>query len=89
MLASGMLITLVDQPSVDDHKVKDELLDELWAARAQALGREDKIEAQIVQDVTTLESVCRPVLQRTASGILPTFLPRLCVLTPLLLSKAT
>jgi hypothetical protein len=62
-----MMITMVDQPSVDDHKVKDELLDDLWAARAQALGREDKIEAQIEQAVITLESVCRPVLERTAS----------------------
>jgi hypothetical protein len=67
MLASGMLNTMVDQPSVGDHKVKDELLDDLWAARARALGREDKIEAQIEQAVATLESVCRPVLERTAS----------------------
>jgi hypothetical protein len=67
MLASGMLNTMVDQPSVGDHKVKDELLDDLWAARARALGGEDKIEAQIEQAVATLESVCRPVLERTVS----------------------
>jgi hypothetical protein len=67
LLASGMLITMVDQPSISDHNVKDELLDVLWAGRAKALGREDKIEAQIGQAVTTLESVCRPVLERAPS----------------------
>jgi hypothetical protein len=66
VLASGMLITMVDEPSFDDHKVKDELLDDLWAGRAPALGREDKIEAQIEQTVTTLQTICPSVLEKTA-----------------------
>jgi hypothetical protein len=48
-------------------KIKDELLDDLWAGRAQALGREDKIEAQIEKAVATLEAICRPVLETTAA----------------------
>jgi hypothetical protein len=67
MLASGMLSTMVDQPSLGDHKVKDELLDDLWAGRAQALGREDKIEVQIEQAVTTLQTICRSGVERTVS----------------------
>ena len=59
-----MLITMVNQPSVNDQKVKDELLDALWLGRAQAFGREDKIEAQIENAVTTLAAVCRPILER-------------------------
>jgi hypothetical protein len=66
-IASGMLITMVDQPSLNDQKVHDELLDILWAGRAQALHREDKTAAQIERAVTTLEAVCRPVLEKAVS----------------------
>jgi hypothetical protein len=65
-LASGLLITMVDQPSIDDHKVKDELLDDIWAGRAKALGREDKIEAQIERGIATLETLCGSVLEKPA-----------------------
>jgi hypothetical protein len=58
---------MVDQLSVEDPKVKDECLDVIWANRARVRDREDKIEAQIEKAVTTLEAVCRPVLEKTAS----------------------
>jgi hypothetical protein len=57
---------MVDQPSLDDHKVKDSLLDDLWRGRAEALGREDKIEAQIERAIVTLEGIFRPVLEKTS-----------------------
>jgi hypothetical protein len=60
-IASGMLITMADRPSLDDQTVKANLLTDLWG------GREDKIEPQIEKAVTTLEAICRPVLERTAS----------------------
>ena len=47
--------------------MKDELLDKLWASRANALGRQDKIETQTEKAVTILEDICRPVLERTGS----------------------
>jgi hypothetical protein len=65
--ASDMLISLVDRPSLNDETVRDNLLDEIWAGRAKARGREDRIEAQIEQGLTTLETICRPVLERIAS----------------------
>jgi hypothetical protein len=66
-IASGMLITMVDQPSVSDQKVHDQLLDDLWTGRAQAFGRDDKIEARIEQAVKNLEDICRPILEMTAA----------------------
>jgi hypothetical protein len=65
-LSSTLLISMVDQPSLDDHKVKDSLLDDLWRGRAEALGREDKIEAQIERAIVTLEGIFRPVLEKTS-----------------------
>ena len=65
-VSSSLLISMVDQPSIDDHKVKDNLLDDLWRGRAEALGREDKIEVQIERAIATLESIFRPVLEKAS-----------------------
>jgi hypothetical protein len=66
-IASGMLITMVDHPSLNDQKVKDELLDVLWAHRAQVFKREEKIENLVEKAIANLEAVCRPILEQTSA----------------------
>jgi hypothetical protein len=63
-VASEMLIGMVEQQSPNDANTKDELLDILWANRAPAFGREDKIETQTEKGVAILEGICRPVLEQ-------------------------
>jgi hypothetical protein len=65
-LSSSLLISMVGQPSINDYKVKDSLLDDLWRGRAEALGREDKIELQIESAISNLEIIFRPVLEKVS-----------------------
>lgn len=62
-IASGMLSTMVDHPSLNDEQVKDELLNDLWFRRARAFGKEDNVDMQIERAVTNLKAICRPIFE--------------------------